>query len=114
MALYKQTHNDWFTLRGAMGVKLVVQPGEVVDTNSPPDAWMNAYSILMARGNRNLDAKGDFYNEVKHWTKGRNPIFMQTTQAALNEEARLRKAAADYEALKSKKTSKKDVTTDDE
>lgn len=105
MALYKQTHNDWFVLRGAGGAKLVVYPGEVVDTNSPPEAWVQAYHLARGRGMMNLDAAGDFRAEVQHWTKGRNPIFMQTTKTALDEEARLKKIAVEYE--ESKKTSKR-------
>lgn len=107
MTLYKQTHNDWFTIRGAFGIKHITRPGDVYDTANPPREWMEAYQRLQESGKRGLKPHEDFDSEIRHWTKGRNPLFVVTSQAALDEEKKLRELAARAEAADEKEASVK-------
>lgn len=110
MTLYKQVHNDWFTIRGAFGVKVVIYPGEVVNTAAPPAEWMDAYQRMQERGRRGLTPFEDFDAEIRHWTKGRNPLFVVTSQAALDEEKRLKELAAKAEEAEKTTSTKKKST----
>lgn len=114
MTLYKQVHNDWFHIRGAFGIKILTRPGDVLDTAKPPAQWMDAYQNLQEQGKRGLKPYEDFDSEIRHWTKGRNPLFVVTSHAQIAEDKRLRELAAKAEASVEEEKPKKKTTKKEE
>lgn len=116
MVLYKQVHNDWFVIRGTRGIKHTTRPGDILDTSNPPQGWMDSHRILQERGWKDVDARGSFQAEIQHWAKGRNPIFVVTSQRAIDEEKALRERAeaAEKPSEENKKTSRKKKVVESE